>query len=156
VNSSRTRPADVLAGASGLALLLVMFLPWFGLDEAVDLPGPAGTVIAEGRGLNAWEAFRYADVILFVTAIAAIALLVVRAAHVMPRWRVPLPLIVTALGALAVLLIVFRLIDPPSIQAPLSGGAADVGRRIGLYFGLLAAAGITFGANGSLGADVGR
>jgi hypothetical protein len=156
VDTSRTRAADVLAGASGLVLFIVMFLPWFGLDEAVDLPGASGTITAEGRGLNAWEAFRYVDVILFLTAMAAIALLVARAAHAMPRWRVPLPLIVTALGALAALLIVYRLIDPPSIQAPLSGGDAEVGRRLGIYFGLLAAAGITFGANGSLGADVGR
>jgi hypothetical protein len=133
-----------------------MFLPWFGLDEAVDLPGGPGTIVTQGRGLNAWEAFRYVDVILLVAALLGMALLVLRAAHVMPRWRVPFPLIVTAVGALATVLIVYRLIDPPAIEGPLSGGSAEVGRRIGIYFGLLATAGITWGANGSLGAQVGR
>jgi hypothetical protein len=46
------------------------------------------------------------------------------------------------LGGLAVLLILFRIISPPDGGA---GDLVDIGRGIGVFLGLIAAAGITYG-----------
>ncbi len=58
---------------------------------------------------------------------------------------IPPSLFVTAAGLLAVVLILYRLADPPGPTIELAVGQADVGRRIGLLLGLLAAAGISLG-----------
>jgi hypothetical protein len=57
----------------------------------------------------------------------------------------PPSLVVVAAGLLAVLLILYRLVDPPSPTIELGVGETDVGRQIGLLLGLLAAAGISLG-----------
>jgi formate hydrogenlyase subunit 3/multisubunit Na+/H+ antiporter MnhD subunit len=45
--------------------------------------------------------------------------------------------VVTGIGALAFLLVLYRIIDPP--------GGDGVGREVGVWLGLIATAGITYG-----------
>ncbi len=46
MTSRRPGPGELLAGASGVLLLLVMFLPWFGLDGRARVPGTGQVIIA--------------------------------------------------------------------------------------------------------------
>ncbi len=142
--SRRPGPGELLAGASGLLLVLVMFLPWFGLDARVRLPGTGDVITVDGGNLNAWEAFGAIDIVLVVAALLAIALVVVG------RVSSPPPALVvaaTAAAALAALLIVYRLIDPPELPIVAGGDATyETGRRLGVFFGLLCTAGIAWGA----------
>ena len=62
------RTGALVAGASGALLMASMFLPWFGLDVRVDLPGDAGSATVEEARVNAFEAFRVIDIVLFVSA----------------------------------------------------------------------------------------
>jgi hypothetical protein len=56
---------------------------------------------------------------------------------------VPMPVVLLALGALAVLVILYRLIDTPAPgDLP---DAVDVSRKIGLFIGLIGAAGVAYG-----------
>ncbi len=73
----------------------------------------------------------------------AIGLVVARAANAMPDLPQPPGLIVAAAGAFAVLLILFRLIVVPDGDVDVDG--VDFSRKIGIFLGLIAAAGITFG-----------
>ena len=61
--------------------------------------------------------------------------------------RLPAPpgLIIAAAGVLALLLVLFRLIDTPGEDFSGFGVEADITRKFGVFLGLLAAAGITFG-----------
>ena len=68
--SRRPGPGELLAGASGLLLVLVMFLPWFGLDARVRLPGTGEVITVDGGNLNAWEAFGAIDIVLVVAALS--------------------------------------------------------------------------------------
>jgi hypothetical protein len=133
-----------LAGASGLLLLLALFLPWFGLNGRARVPG-TGQVITTGRdNMNAWEAFSGIDVLLVLVAVLAIAVLVVALVTTPPPELVAATGAVAALGAL---LIVFRLIDVPDIAIDDAGDTTyETGRRIGAFLGLLATAGIAWGA----------
>lgn len=128
MDTSRISFGEMVAGVSAGVLLIVMFLPWYGQKEL------AGTV-------NAWQAFHLIDFLLFLVVILAVAMVLVRAAAAMPP-DLPAPpgLIVAGAGALAVLLILFRLLDPPGF-----GVFEDTTRKIGVFLGLVAAIGITFG-----------
>src|SRR5918997_7043037 len=144
--SRRLGPGELLAGASGLSLLLALFLPWFGLDGRVRVPGSGEAITVEGRSLDAWEAFGAIDIVLALVAIVAIALPVVGMVATPPR---PLTDAVAAAAALAALLIVYRLIDVPEIPVEEGPGdtAYETGRRLGTFFGLLCTAGIAWGAS---------
>ncbi len=136
---SRLRRGEQIAGISGIALLLIMFIfTWFSFgDSGLDL------------GLNAWESFGLIDIVLLLAAVAAIALAVVSATQSNVSMPVALSAITAGLGILAVLLILFRIISPPDFGlgdvADALGGEADVGRGIGVFLGLIAAAGIAYG-----------
>src|SRR5215213_2878468 len=136
----RPGPGELLAGASGLLLLLAMSLPWFGLNGRVRVPG-SGEVISLGRdNVDAWAAFAAIDVVQALTAGLGIAVLAVSFVAAPPPW---LTLATTAAAALAALLVVYRLIDVPDIPIGDAGDTAyETGRRLGAFFGLLCTAGI--------------
>jgi hypothetical protein len=142
--SRRPGPGELLVGASGLLLLLAMFLPWFGLDGRVRVPN-LGVISIGAQNQNAWDAFGAIDVVLAVAAALAIALAVVAFYAEPPPGLV---LAVIAGAGLAALLVVYRLIDVPDIRIEVPGDASyEVGRRLGAFFGLLCTAGMTWGAN---------
>jgi hypothetical protein len=120
---SRLNQAEKIAGAAGIALLIVMFLPWYGVG---------------GFNVDAWEAFSYTDLILFLTAVAAISLALVAANDSDVGLPVALSSVVAGLGALATLLVLFRIFNTPG------EGNVDVGRQIGIFLGLIACGAITY------------
>jgi hypothetical protein len=107
----RLRPADVLAGAAGVALLVVEFLRWY---QVRGEPAPAGgTAYAPLAPLSAWQAFSVIDILLALAAVIAIALVVVTATARGPAKPVALTVISTVASAIAVLLALFRALVPP-------------------------------------------
>lgn len=121
---NRLSQGEKIAGAAGVALLIVMFLPWYG---------------SGGFNFNAWESFSYTDLILFLAGVSGLALALVAASDQELGLPVALSTVVAALGALAVLLVLFRIFNTPG------EGNADVGRDIGIFLGLVAAAGVAYG-----------
>jgi hypothetical protein len=143
--SRRPGPGELLAGASGLALLLAMLLPWFGVEASLTLPGDAEPVVVAEAGRNAWESFAVIDVALAAAAVLALAL--VTRATVSPP-PAALVLAVAGAAALAAVLVVYRLIEIPEIRVEESSQTAyATTRRLGAFFGLLCTAGIAWGAN---------
>jgi len=134
MDASQLSTGAKIAAASGLALLLVMFLPWYGIEvRALD--------VAESG--NAWEVFSSIDIMLFLAGLIAIGVVGAKAAGALPALPVPAGTIVAGVGALALLLVLYRLIDSPA-----SGDlpdAVDVTRKVGIFLGLVASAGIAFG-----------
>jgi hypothetical protein len=129
------RTGEKIAGASGVALILIMFIfDWFSVSAEGGI-GPS-------FGGNAWEVFGGIDIVLFLAALAGIAL----AAMALTQSNVDIPVALSAitagLGVLATVLVLFRIISPPD------GGLddlVDVGRSIGVFLGLIAAAGVAYG-----------
>jgi hypothetical protein len=123
----RLRPADLGAGAAGVALLVVLFLPWYG-------PGGVPAILTRGSGntvtmyaplgdSSGWQAFSVVDVLLALAAAVAIALVLVTAWARGPAAPVAFSVISTLTAAVAVLLVLWRLIDPPNGFATREGGA---------------------------------
>ncbi len=108
---SRLRPVDVLAGAAGVALLVVLFLPWYQVRGVPAVAG--GTPYAPFGRLSAWQAFSVIDILLALAALVAIALVVVTATASGPAKPVAFTVISTVASTIAVLLALFRALAPP-------------------------------------------
>jgi hypothetical protein len=112
-----------LVGAfSGLGLLVVSFLPWYA---------------AGGQNATAWQAFSVIDLVLAAAAAAALSVAIMSLGRVSVSYPVAGSAMTAGFGGLALLLIAYRLINPP--------GGGDLDREIGAWLGLIAAAGITLG-----------
>ena len=129
------RTGEKIAGASGAALILIMFIfDWFSVSAEGGI-GPS-------FGGNAWEVFGGIDIVLFLAAVAGIALALMAATQSQANIPVALSAITAGLGVLAALLVLFRIISPPDGGF---GDVIDVGRSVGVFLGLIAAAGIAYG-----------
>jgi hypothetical protein len=126
------RTGERIAGIAGVALLIIMFLNWWGAPE-IEIEG-LGTVGGVGSA-NAWEAADVLDILWALAAISGIALAVMAATSSQVNLPVAMSAITAGLGGLATLFILIRIIDPPF----------DADREYGVFLGLIAAAGIAYG-----------
>ena len=134
MDTNNLSTGEKVAAASGAVLLLLMFvLDWFSVEDTGDL-----------GGLNAWQSFGLIDLVLLLAALAGIALAIVAGTRSTVNLPVALSAITAGLGILSVALIIFRIIVTPEFSA---GGFGDIetDRSIGVFLGLLAAAGIAYG-----------
>jgi hypothetical protein len=123
------RRGEILAGASAVALLIVLFaLNWL----------RSGGVTRDG-----WSAVPVLRWLILVAAVTALTLTVAQATWPGPALPVSLSVIATVLSALTVLLLVIRL---------LTTGATP---QVGAYLGLLSAIAMTCGAFRSLRVEQG-
>src|SRR6476620_4137665 len=76
--------------------------------------------------------------------IAALAMAGLRLADSAYEPPVPMSTIVTVLGVISVLLILFRIIDPPTF-ASFGGVSVDATLSVGIFLGLIAAGGVAYG-----------
>lgn len=131
MDMSRLSFGEMVAAASGVALFIIMFLPWYGVDIGI------GT-----DSLSAWSAFDFIDLLLFLVAVAAVAIPLARAYRALPR-NLPLPpaQIVAVAGAMATLLVLFRIVELPFGDE----AVVEISRKVGVFLGLIASLGIAFG-----------
>jgi hypothetical protein len=135
VDTSKLSLGDQIAAVSGIALFIVMFLPWYGVDVNV---GP----ISASESANAWEALSFIDILLFLIALVAVGVPAAKAMDSLPD-DFPGALLVLAAGGFGLLLVLYRLIDLPTPDISTAG--VDFGRKIGIFLGLIATAGIAYG-----------
>jgi hypothetical protein len=113
---------ELVGAVSGLGLLVSSFLPWYS---------------AGGENATAWQSFAVIDLVMAAAAVAGLSVVVVVLIGLSVSYPVAGSAVTTLFGGLALILIAYRLINPP--------GGADVGREIGAWLGLVAAAGVTLG-----------
>jgi hypothetical protein len=142
---SRLRAGELVAGFSGLLLIVVLFFNWY-------------SVKGTGASATAWQAFGFIDIYLLITGIAGIALALLTASQRTVAVPVAMTVLTAALGLLATLLAAYRIINQP-------GPNEIVEVSAGAYLGLLFSAGVTAGGfmamrddgpgfGGSSGSDV--
>jgi hypothetical protein len=134
---NQPRPADVLAGIGGVVLLGSLWLKWYGF-AAGALIGPGGKPVLFGANdravpdITAWQAFSVTDILLALFAALAIG---VPVSSILARTTAK-PVAFTVLssigGFLAVLLVLFRIVDQP-------GSNEIVAVKAGAWIGLAGA-----------------
>lgn len=122
----RLRVGEWITALAGVALLVSLFLPWYGARS----PERATT---ESSG---FEALAVLDVVLALVAAAAVALLVITATQRLPAVPLGFNVFLVLAALLALLLVVWRVLDLP-------GDAGS--REWGLWLGLAGALGILVG-----------
>jgi hypothetical protein len=122
---SRLRRGEVLAGVGAVLLLVFMLaIPWYGHGE---------------HSLSGWQALTDLRWLVIITIACALALTITQATRRSPAVPATLSVIVTVLGLITVLALIYRvLIDPLS------------GEQAGAYLGLLSALVLAYGGYESL------
>src|SRR5918992_4162937 len=95
---NRLTQGEKIAAGSAIALFIIMFIGWFGV---------------EGASANAWESFDFIDLILILTIIVTLGVVGIRASRSDVDLPVPGSTLITLLGGLSTLLILYRIIDTP-------------------------------------------
>ena len=144
VGRGRVGAGELIAGGSGLLLLISMLLPWYERQTSI-----AGAVVIESW--TAWQSLSVVAILLFAIGLAAIAVPVGRGLWSPPeRFRDDRLLLV--LGLLGALLVLFRLVLPPIADIDLQAGdSADTSREPALFLALLATLGIVLGGRSAAG-----
>jgi hypothetical protein len=132
---------EKISAASGILLFIFMFFDWFGV-EVSGVSGFTGAV--PGVGGSAWDALDVIPIFLVVAIVAAVGVAVIRLTDADVEPAISLNTIVAVLGALAFLLILYRIVDPPG-GGQFGGVSVDTTLRLGIFLGLLSAAGIAYG-----------
>jgi hypothetical protein len=135
VELSRLRHGDLIAGIGGAALLITLFLTWYSAGGSATFQGQD---IEVSLNLTAWEAFSITDVILALTALSGIAVAVLTASRRSPAMPVAAAVITTTLGALATLLVLYRIVNQP-------GPNEFLEVKLGAFLGLLAVLAVAVG-----------
>jgi hypothetical protein len=149
----------LMAGLAGVALLVIMLaVDWYGIKSFVVAFGePGGLRPVEGLMHNAFQAFTVIDLVLLLTALAAVTLPLWSALGRPATGPIRPGAIVAALGGVAFVLIAFRLISPPDLEIAIPGGGSvhvsdlpaenpvEVTRKVGPWLGLVTAALIAYG-----------
>jgi hypothetical protein len=135
-------PGEKIVGGSAILLFIFMFFfDWFGVKVS-DVSGFSGTI--SGEGGSAWDALEFIRFVLLLTVIAALVLVGLRLSDSTYEPSVPLSTVVTVLGVISVLLILFRILDPPTF-AEVGGISFDATLKVGIFLGLIAAGGVAYG-----------
>ena len=119
---------ELIAGGSGLALLVVMFLPWYGVD--VNVGG-----FSTSESGNAWEVFSTLDWLLVAACAAPFILTWIVARGHSLTWK---PGEVTMIVGI----VAFVLILCNGIILGRPGDSVDIGLGIGYFVGLLGSVGM--------------
>lgn len=134
----RLSTGEKIVGISAVLLFIFMFFDWF----SVDISGGEG-LFSVSYGGSAWEAFSYIDLFLLLTVLVAVAVVVIRLTDALVEPPVSLSAVAAVLGGISVLLILYRIIDPPGDTEGLTG--VEINPALGIFLGLIAAVGIAYG-----------
>lgn len=129
----RLSTGEKIAGVSAVLLFIFMFLDWFSVSVSNGFVS-----VAAG---NAWDWLDVIPIILLIAIVAAVGVAVVRLTDAVFEPAISMNAVVAVLGAISFLLILYRIISPPD-----SGfSEIDVSPAVGIFLGLIAAAGIAYG-----------
>ena len=125
MNLVRLRAGEWLAAAAAVAIAVTLTMPWYGARAREDT-------------VTGFESFAVIDVLLLVAAAVGLTLAVLQATRTSPALPVAFGVLTVTVGLLAVLLVLYRLVNEP-------GPDEFIEVRAGAWLGLAAVLALTAG-----------
>jgi hypothetical protein len=156
-NWESARLGAAIAGAGGVLLFVSLFIPWYSvLGGVVDTP-VIGDIIEQGGEVlgverdtftrTGWESFEITDIMCAVAALVAVTRAAMAIFGSSENPQVPGAVLTLALGAVALTMVAYRVINPPSFFQE---------RQIGVWVALFAAGAIVYGSYVAMQSGKGR
>ena len=152
----RARPgAGPLAGeaialVAAILLFILMFFDWYGAKATTD-GEPLGGVVTGAGGGSAWQTLELIPLFLMLAIAVTLGAAVLRLSG--SKWKPAIPpgAAVCALGILAAVLILIRIIAPPGPEGAFSELAFESTLKLPIFLALAAALGIAYGGWRAMG-----
>lgn len=143
VGAGKLRSGEVIAGISAILLFTFMFFHWFGV-KLVNTSNLLFAIQSTEPGKNAWEALDVIPIFLLLAIIAPLAVAALHLANIQPKAFEPASMLVALLGVGSVLLILYRIIDPPVffVETTITSEGAV---QFPIFLALCSAVGVAFG-----------
>ncbi len=142
LDPSRLRPGELIVGAGSVALLVSMFaLEWYGRTAR---PRPAAASLGTSTSVNGWHALTTLRWLMLLTIACGLLLVYLQAARRAPAIPVSVSVVVTVLGILTTLALLYRVL----INEP--GDDGVVQRKPGAFVGLASAIVVVYGGYRSM------
>jgi len=154
VRLERLGNGERIAVISAVFLFAFMFLHWFGV-KAVNASNLLFAIQAVGPGKDAWEALDWIPTVLLITSLATLAAATLRVAGAFRRGFAAVNMVGATLGFASVLLIFFRIVNPPVFYVERTV-TFEGAIRFPMFLALVAAAGVGFGCLLALREEAGQ
>jgi hypothetical protein len=141
LDANRLSQGQMIAAISAVALFIISFLPWFGVSGSVTV---GGTTIGGSQNFSLWEAENPLDIYLLIVILVALVPAVLAFTEGGSDGGLA-PFATSLLAGVGTLMILYQVFDTPG----------DADRKVGLFLGLIACAGIAVGGYLSMQEDVG-
>ncbi len=141
----KLRNGEKIAGASAILLFVLMFFHWYGVAFSNSHSPLLNYIRIVVPGKSAWEALDYIPIVLLIAIMVALAVPASRLTNAAHRHRAPVNAVVAVLGIVSVLLILFRIIDPPHFDSFEGSLTAEVTVQLPIFLALATAAGVALG-----------
>lgn len=137
MRAGRVHVGELISAVSALLLLVLMFaVKWYGV---AGVPDPSYARPAVSGAEDAWNGLTGIRWVILVTVIVAVGSVALRASQRTHGARTDTSRVVTALGTITALLLVYR------VLIALPGGGAVIDQKLGAILGLACALGIAWG-----------
>lgn len=141
---ARVSKGERIAAVSAILLFVLTFVHWFGV-KATNTSNLLFAIQSVEPGKNAWAALDYIPIFLVITILATLAVVVLHLTNAVPRARMPVNSVVATLGVVSVLLIVFRIVEPPIFYVERTVTYEGT-VQFPIFLALAAACGIAYGS----------
>jgi hypothetical protein len=142
----RLRTGEALYLVAAILLFVLMFLDWWETGLGHETGGGLVAVNLFDRGQNAWQALEVIPLFLMLAIVVAVGSALLRLSGSDWKPAIPPGAAVSVLGGLAALLILIRIISPPSLtSSALAGVEFPVSLQLPIFLALAAALGIAYG-----------
>jgi hypothetical protein len=139
----RLGSGERISSISGILLFALTFFHWFGV-KAINTSNLLFAVRAGGPGKSAWEALDFLPIFLVITVVATLVVAMLHFTNAVRTPSLPLNAVVAGLGAVSVLLILIRIVDPPVFYVEPTI-TTEATAQLPIFLALLAAVGIVVG-----------
>ncbi|HEY1855105.1 MAG TPA: hypothetical protein VGG40_11005 [Solirubrobacterales bacterium] len=146
MNLDKLSQGEKIAASASLLLFVFMFFDWFSAEVTLGARSAS-------EGVTAWDALDWIPIVLTVTVLAALLVAALRLSESRYEPPVPANAVVSILGGLSFLLILYRIIDPPGASGSIPGFSFDVSPTFWIFVSLVAAAGVAYGGYRAMQAE---